>query len=150
MAVAGSISTSSTNGETIVKWNGKEVFRDKVDGGVKSKASDADGKEMAAVVSKDGKVLWESEAGAAAALDLIELPEDLLADNKGIKVQSSDGETIVTFRGKQVWKGKAKNKVAGKVKEVGGVTYAAAFDGKKVLWENVRGAAKRVGGAPIK
>jgi hypothetical protein len=146
-AFAGSISTTTINGETVVKWNGKEVFKGTVDGPVSSKTATMDGEELAAILAGE-KVIWESRPGAAdaikAAAPAIKLPAAKASD-KGIKVATAGGESVVTFEGKEVWKGATKKAVTAKEKTVDGRTYAAAFDGKKVLWENVPGAAEKVG-----
>ena len=143
-AEAGSISTSSNNRVTVVVWNGKEVFRDVVDGKVQSKTKSLNGKDMAAVVSMpDGKVLWESEPGAAAVIGAAKKP----VQPKGkpqIEVKTKDGVSTVRFKGKEVWKGKTTEPVSAMSKTVDGKTFGAAFEGEKVLWENVKGAAKEV------
>ena len=148
LALAGSISTTTINDETVVKWNGKQVFKGTVDGPVISKCSSVDGKEVAAIFSGD-TVVWESEPGAAAAIKIeavapaFKVPPAKEGD-KGIKVTSVDGESVVAYKGKVVWKGKTEKGVDAKETTEDGETNAAAFDGKKVLWENVPGAAKKV------
>lgn len=62
----------------------------------------------------------------------------------GIKVATKDGKATVTYKGKSVWTGKVKGRVTGLARTVNGTEYAAAFEGNKVLWENVKGAAKQV------
>ncbi len=62
----------------------------------------------------------------------------------GVKVTVANGKATVAYKGKVVWSGKAKSRVTAKARTVDGKEYAAAFDGKKVLWENVKGAAKQV------
>ncbi len=143
---AGSISTTILNGETVVKWNGKEVFRGTIEGPVTATSSSVDGKERAAILVGD-KVVWESEPGGAAAIaaaPAVKNPPRKNSD-KGIKVTSADGKCVVTYKGKEVWKGATMGTVAAKEKTVDGKTYAAAFDGRKVIWENVPGAARKVG-----
>lgn len=148
--LAGSISTSTNNGETRVVWNGKEVFRGQVEGGVMSKSSTVNGKEMAAVISGD-KVVWESEPGAAAAMKAAGKGPDLkmkqlLKKNakSQIEVKVVDGETTVRFKGKEVWKGKTDGAVRGMAQEMDGEIHAAAFEGEKVIWENVKGAGAKL------
>ena len=48
------------------------------------------------------------------------------------------------YKGKEVFAGRTKGMVTAKASSENGTEYAAAFDGKKVLWENVPGAAKHV------
>jgi hypothetical protein len=62
----------------------------------------------------------------------------------GISVSTSNGKTTIVYQGKEVWTGKTTGKVTGKSKAVGDTTYAAAFDGDKVIWENVKGAGAKV------
>ena len=61
-----------------------------------------------------------------------------------ISVSTSNGKTTITYQGKKVWSGKTTGKVTGKAKSVDGVDYAAAFDGDKVIWENVAGASRHL------
>jgi hypothetical protein len=62
----------------------------------------------------------------------------------GIAVSTSNGKSSIVYQGKEVWSGKTTGKVTGKAKAVGDVTYAAAFDGTNVIWENIKGAAEKV------
>ncbi len=62
----------------------------------------------------------------------------------GISVSTSNGQTTLVYKGKEVWSGKTTGKVMGKSKVVGDVEYVAAFDGDKVIWQNVPGAAAKV------
>lgn len=62
----------------------------------------------------------------------------------GISVSTQNGVSTINYQGKQVWSGKTTGQVLGRSKTVGDVTYAAAFDGNKVIWENVPGAGAKV------
>ena len=62
----------------------------------------------------------------------------------GISVSTQNGVSTITYQGKQVWSGKTTGQVLGRSKMVGDVSYAAAFDGNKVIWENVPGAGAKV------
>ncbi len=62
----------------------------------------------------------------------------------GINVSTSNGRTTIAYQGKEVWSGKTTGKVTGKAKSVDGVDYAAAFDGDKVIWQNVAGASRHL------
>ena len=67
-AVAGKgITTRFVKGETIVIWQTKEVWRGTTSGLVTSKSRALDGTEIAAAFA-DGKMIWESEPGAAERL----------------------------------------------------------------------------------
>ena len=62
----------------------------------------------------------------------------------GVSISTANGKTTITYKGKDVWTGKAKGRVTGKNKVVDGKEYVAAFDGDKVIWENVPGAGQKV------
>jgi hypothetical protein len=62
----------------------------------------------------------------------------------GISVSTVNGKTTVVYQGREVWTGKTSSKVAGRSKAIDGKTYAAAFDGDKVIWENTPGAGQKV------
>lgn len=63
-----SISSSQNGDQGTVTFNGKEVWKGKVEKGLSTVASSVDGKSLAA--AWDGKKLvWESEKGAGAALE---------------------------------------------------------------------------------
>ncbi len=62
----------------------------------------------------------------------------------GITVSTTNGKTTVSYKGKEVWTGKPSAKISGRTKLVGNQEYAAAFDGDKVIWENVPGAGAKV------
>ncbi len=67
-AVAGKgITTRFVKGETLVIWQTKEVWRGTTSGLVTSKSRALDGTEIAAAFA-DGKMIWESEPGAAERL----------------------------------------------------------------------------------
>lgn len=58
----------------------------------------------------------------------------------GISVQSNGSKYIVIYQGKTVFAGATKSKPVAKAKNINGRQYAAAYDGNKVIWENVKGA----------
>ena len=61
-----------------------------------------------------------------------------------ISVQQNNDEATVKYNGKEVWKGKVEKLVIAVAKSVDGNDLAAAFEGKKLLWENVAGAGKQL------
>lgn len=61
-----------------------------------------------------------------------------------ISVNNNNGKTSVIYNGKEVWSGQTSGKVTAKCVSDNGTEYAAAFDGDKVIWENVKDAAKYV------
>jgi hypothetical protein len=62
----------------------------------------------------------------------------------GIGVSTSNGKSTIVWQGQEVWTGKTTSSVTGKTKTVGDITYAAAWDGTNVIWENIKGAAGKV------
>jgi len=62
----------------------------------------------------------------------------------GLVINYENGKSVITYQGAKVYEGATKAKAMGVVKNVSGVQYAAAFDGSKVVWENVKGAAAKV------
>jgi hypothetical protein len=65
-----------------------------------------------------------------------------------ISTSTTNGKTVVRWNGKEVWTGETSGPVSAMAKTVNGKEYAAAFEDKDVLWENVSGAAKEVGPPP--
>ncbi len=62
----------------------------------------------------------------------------------GVAVSTVNGKTTLTYKGKEVWSGKTTGKVTARQKVVNGTEYVAAFDGTKVIWENVKGAGNKI------
>ena len=67
-----------------------------------------------------------------------------VSSSSSISVNQSNDEAIVKYNGKEVWKGKVKKPVIAVSESENGNDLAAAFEGKKLLWENVAGAGKRL------
>jgi hypothetical protein len=87
-----------------------------------------------------------SEGGASAG------PAPSVSAGTGISVKTVNGQTTVSYKGKEVFSGATSGSVSGRSSSVNGTEYAAAFDGDKVLWENVSGAAQQLkacGAAPL-
>jgi len=60
---------------------------------------------------------------------------------------SQDGEEgKVIYNQKEVWKGKVRTQLLSIAKSIDGVDYAAAWDGEKLIWENLEGAAEKLNG----
>ena len=94
-------------------------------------------------VTEDGRLLWESEPGAAEIVkehkkDFPLIPKISVATEKNI--------TTIKYKGKIVFRGRTKGHVKGLSRTVDKKEYAAAFDGNKLLWENRSGAAEIVRG----
>ncbi len=70
------------------------------------------------------------------------------AAGAGVSVRCVNGQTTVTYKGAEVFSGQTSGAVSARSSNVNGAEYAAAFDGDKVLWENVSGAAAQLKSAP--
>jgi hypothetical protein len=81
------------------------------------------------------------------ALVLLPLGGTGLAQSSPLQVVNQNGQAKVIYQGRQVWAGPVQGAAAARSRSVNGKDYAAVFDGDKVLWENVPGAAKQVGAA---
>jgi hypothetical protein len=83
-------------------------------------------------------------AAPAFAQNIGSLPGKAKTAAAGITVTFDGGKSTVTYGGQKVFEGATKAKAVAMVKNVNGVQYAAAFDGTRVLWENVKGASAKV------
>jgi hypothetical protein len=61
-----------------------------------------------------------------------------------LKVTSENGITTIVYNGQQVFAGATSGPVSAKAISDNGAEYAAAFDGQRVIWESVPGAAERI------
>jgi hypothetical protein len=61
-----------------------------------------------------------------------------------ISVKTVNHQTVVVYNGQDYPVGATHGQVSAKAKTIDGVSYAAAFDGDRVVWENVAGAAHKV------
>jgi hypothetical protein len=59
-------------------------------------------------------------------------------------VKTVDGHTVVMANGKEVWAGPTRGRVVARSHTVNGASFSAVFDGDKVIWENVPGAAAQL------
>jgi RNA polymerase sigma factor (sigma-70 family) len=64
--------------------------------------------------------------------------------NALITTKSVNGNTVIVYRGQEFPVGQTRGFVTTKAATIQGKDYAAAFDGDKVLWENVPGAARQL------
>ena len=64
--------------------------------------------------------------------------------NANLSVRTENGQSVVTLNGKEIYASPLQGQVTSRSSNVNGVEYTAAFDGDKVLWENVPGAAKQL------
>ena len=67
-----------------------------------------------------------------------------VTSSSNITVSQSNDEATVKYNGKEVWKGKVRKPVIAVSKSDNGNDLAAAFEGRKLLWENVAGAGKQL------
>ncbi len=61
-----------------------------------------------------------------------------------ISSSNSDGKGKVSYNKKEVWKGKVRKQLFALAKSDDGKQCAAAFDGKKVVWELNKGDGKKL------
>jgi hypothetical protein len=64
--------------------------------------------------------------------------------SSGMSTKTENGQTTITYNGQQVFTGPTTGQVSTRTMNENGQEYAAAFDGKKVLWENMSGAAEHL------
>lgn len=81
---------------------------------------------------------------SASAQNIGSLPGKAKTAGAGLVVSFDGTKSTVTYQGQKVFEGATKAKAVGLVKNVNGVQYAAAFDGSRVIWENVKGASAKV------
>jgi hypothetical protein len=154
------VSVININGQTTVTWRGQQVFSGPTKGPVSGQSASVGREEYAAALDGN-EVLWENTPGAAqklksAATAAANLDRKSGARSKappsrtkrpqstGLWVSSADGVTTVKWNGTQVFVGPTKEPVTAKSKTVDGVECVAVFEGTSVLWENQKGAAKRL------
>lgn len=67
-----------------------------------------------------------------------------------IGATTSDGQGTVTYNQKEVWRGKVRQQLIAIARSVGDKgydgDYAAAWDGKRLVWESVKGAGDKLKG----
>ena len=66
------------------------------------------------------------------------------ASSSSISTRTENGQTTITCNGKEVWHGPTSNAVKSQSVSRNGNTFAAAFDGDKVIWESEEGAGAKV------
>ena len=64
--------------------------------------------------------------------------------NVSISTKPVNGSTVITYQGKEISVGPTQGQISTKAKSINSKDYAAAFDGERVIWENVPGAAQQV------
>lgn len=66
------------------------------------------------------------------------------ATSAGVSTKIVNGSTVIVYQGRETSVGKTQGPISTKTSNIRGKTYAAAFDGDRVIWENVPGAADRL------
>lgn len=149
-AFAGEITTSVVNGDAVVTWNGAVVWQGRTKNPLRAAAVTADNKSLAAAFDGE-KIVWESEPDSGALvrekspeLKAAPVPPKGLVAGRGISTRIENGETIINWQKKEVWRGATSGFLVCKSKALNEVEIAAAFDGEKVIWESEPGVAQRV------
>ncbi len=65
-------------------------------------------------------------------------------DSISISASHNGDEGTVTYKNVKVWNGKVRKRLTAIARSIDGEDYAAAWDGKKLVWENVKGAAGKL------
>ncbi len=61
-----------------------------------------------------------------------------------ISTRTDSGQTVITFNGKEVWKGPTTKPVKCQSINCAGTTFAVAFEGDNMIWESAEGAAAKI------
>ena len=140
-----SIAVVSSQGRTTVTWNGKQVYSAPTRGDVLARRFTVAGQEFA-LAYDGGAVIWHNHPDAAAKLKSARSSgtPTRVSSQGSLLCQTVEGIVRVRWNGKQVYSGSVTSPAVGKSAPVGGVTYAAAFDGGKVIWESAPGAASKL------
>lgn len=64
--------------------------------------------------------------------------------DSGVNIKTINGSTVIVYHGQEFSVGPTKDNLTARTKSSGGEDFAAAFEGNRVIWENVPGAAKKV------
>lgn len=102
----------------------------------------------AAAVATGGQNQSKSVKQDAAAKSSSSSSSGSASASSGISVRTVNGQTTVTYKGEEVFSGQTSGMVKASSSSVNGAEYAAAFDGDKVIWENVAGAAGHIKAPP--
>lgn len=200
------VHVTTSNGQAVVTFNGKEVYAGPAKGQVSSLSRNNNGVEYAAAFDGD-TLLWENVPGAAQQLQaaplaptgldhqqLIEQHQQTVermkeeqrkfmaahggtnfhhgastnfsfgsasshgqsgggvhtysathsssqSGSSSVSVKTVHGSTVITYQGHDFSVGPTQGPISTKTKSVNGSAYAAVFEGERVIWENVPGAA---------
>jgi hypothetical protein len=139
------IAVVSSQGQTTVTWNGKQVYAAPTRGDVLARRFTVAGQEFA-LAYDGGAVIWRNHPDAAAKLKEARASgaPTRVSSQGNLVCQTIEGIVRVRWNGKQVYSGSVTSPVVGKSAPVGGVAYAAAYDGNKVIWESAPGAASKL------
>ena len=110
-------------------------------------------REDYAAVWAGENVIWESAQGAAARLGAATAEAEPGSTVRQLTIRSgqarlstatTDGKTRVFFNDQEVFSGPDLGLITTKSRIVGEKAFAAAWDGDRLLWENVPGAAAQL------
>jgi hypothetical protein len=73
--------------------------------------------------------------------------QNTTSSGSSVSVSTVNGESVVTFNGKEIYKGPTSGAVSSRSSSVNGVEYSAVYDGDKLLWESSPGGAQQIGPA---
>lgn len=143
---------STTDGTTRVVYRGKRVFAGKTSGVVLARRMNVHGTDSA-VVWDERQVVWQSAPGVAERLGAVPAGQEPGATPPPVifrlaparlETTTAGGETRLFFNERQVFAGRTRGLLTTKSKVTGDTAFAAAWDGDRLLWENVPGAAKQL------
>ncbi len=160
------VTVVTTNGWVVITQDDKRVYAGPFAGTVTNHTGTINGVERSAVYDDD-ILLWESAPGVGHQLRpppalagqfglspspatplLPSMPSLGQHANSDISVSTVNGQSVVSLSGKEIYRGPATGAVSSRSQNINGVEYSAVFDGDKVLWENVPGAARQLPSQP--
>jgi hypothetical protein len=114
--------------------------------GVDLKQFNAQHQQMVERMKEEQRKFMQSQGGKLAGGGLA-LPQSQRASQSGdaaISLKTINGSTVVVYQGQEFSVGPTKGKVSAQARNIQGKDYAAAFEGDRVIWENLPGAAKEM------
>lgn len=92
-----------------------------------------------AQMTAEQRQFMEAHGGGAAGFGSVNPTGAALLSTKSV-----NGNTVIVYRGREFPVGPTRGFVTTKATSIQGKDYAAAFDGDRVIWENVPGAAQQL------
>ena len=148
-AASSTISTTTENGQTTIRFHDRTVWSGPTAGRVSGKTSNINGTEQAAAF-EDGKLLWESAPGAARQLNdsqgsnnpgALNLSGTALgnANSKGPTLKTVNGESVLYYHGKEINLGKQSAPLSVQSKSINGKEHVVVKGGERIIWESGSG-----------